>query len=101
MLSFLGELIGLMVWLNQQVVWLSQQGCDVLRRMVVPAPNLWDRNYQLPRAIGSCNSEWPASAARRLAVVPPWDRLLAMLGGTRRSQSLVTVRIPSRRSSRS
>ena len=94
MLSFLGELIGLMVW-------LFQQGSEVLRRMVGPAPDLWDRNYQLPRVtIGSCHSVWPATAARWLAVGPPWDRLLATLGETRRSESFVTVFIPSQRSSR-
>ena len=94
MLSFLGELIGL-------VVWLIQQGHQVARALVGPDPLCWIRpSHSLRPAIGSCHSIWPANAARWLSVGPPWDRSTAELRFVRWSESLVTVSIPSQRSYR-
>ncbi|MBS0204636.1 MAG: hypothetical protein JSS49_17160 [Planctomycetes bacterium] len=94
MFSFLGELIVL-------VAWLFQRECrslsDVMGR--VPA-GLEMLTVAWLGTINSCNSSWPANAAHRLAIGPPWDRFSPLLGGNVWSGQWVAVSIPSRHSIR-
>lgn len=93
MFSFLGELMAL-------VAWLLQQGRQYLSNVWGTTPaglELWTISSLGP--VNSCNSSWPAKAAHRLAIGPPWDRDTPLLGDCFWRAQLV-VSIPSSRSVR-
>lgn len=91
MFPFLGELLRL-------VAWLIGQGRQVLRRVChrVPARPV-TQCWRLRFGADSCDSSWPANAARWLSIGPLWDWRLNECGGWRLSASAVTVAFPSRR----
>jgi hypothetical protein len=91
MFSFLGELISLAIWLFQLGCGDSRRAARFPRAMTSvwePLPCLW---------VGSCSFSRPESAAHRLAIGPPWDRLACWCGRSIWSLKPAMVSIPSRR----
>ena len=93
MFSFLGELIGL-------VACLIQGGCWCLKSAMGTLAPLEVRTLSLVRSVSSCNFAWPASAAHRLAIGPPWDWFARLVGDPVWPTELAMVAIPSHRSLR-
>ena len=91
MFPFLGELLRLVAWLICQVREVLRRVCH--RVPARPVSQCWRLRFR----VDSCDSSWPAIAARWLAIGPPWDWRLNERGGWRLSASPVTVAFPSRR----
>lgn len=93
MSSFLGELMGLVVWLIQHSYRSIRTalGCPV-------DLNPWE--ISAVRIVGSCNSSWQTDAMVRYANGPPWDWWARLLGHPVWPKDLVAVPVPSRRSVR-